>query len=165
MNAMRFGLLLALTAPALAFQLGAAPPPASRRCASPAAQFELPDFSKMASDLSKMASPPESANEPTEDGEPKKGGISMDGLFQLMTMGAGAPSLGELKENNLFKSPEERKDANGNVKSDLTFELEANNFFDKSGNIQKGSYMEDGWVDESAGPEGPGFFENLFGKK
>ena len=157
--------LLALAAPALAFQRGAAPLPASRRCVSPAAQFELPDFSKMASDLSKMASPPESANEPSEDGEPKKGGISMDGLFQLMTMGAGAPSLGELKENNLFKSPEERKDANGNVKSDLTFELEANNFFDKSGNIQKGSYMEDGWVDESAGPEGPGFFENLFGKK
>ena len=61
-------------------------------------------------------------------------------------------SLGELKENNLFKSPEERKDANGNVKSDLTFELEANNFFDKSGNIQKGSYMEDGWVDERPVP-------------
>ena len=165
MRWMRF-VLFALATPALAFQLGAAPTTlAARRCASPAAQFELPDFSKMASDLSKMASPPESANEPSEDGEPKKGGISMDGLFQLMTMGAGAPSLGELKENNLFKSPEERKDANGNVKSDLTFELEANNFFDKSGNIQKGSYMEDGWVDESAGPEGPGFFENLFGKK
>ena len=72
MNAMRFW-LLALAVPTLAFQIGTAPPPASRRCASPAAQFELPDFSKMASDLSKMASPPESANEPTEDGEPKKG--------------------------------------------------------------------------------------------
>ena len=90
--------------------------------------------------------------------------------FELTTMLTSPKELrqkllGELKENNLFKSPEERKDANGNVKSDLTFELEANNFFDKSGNIQKGSYMEDGWVDESAGPEGPGFFENLFGKK
>ena len=160
MKAMRFW-LFALAAPALALQLGAAPLPTVRRCASPAAQFELPDFSKMASDPSKMASPPESANEPSEDGEPKKGGISMDGLFQLMTMGAGAPSLGELKENNLFKSPEERKDANGNVKSDLTFELEANNFFDEKGDIKKGKYMESGWTDDDDGSSGPGFWENL----
>ena len=73
--------LLALAAPALAFQRGAAPLPASRRCVSPAAQFELPDFSKMASDLSKMASPPESANEPSEDGEPRRAGYQWMACF------------------------------------------------------------------------------------
>lgn len=68
-----------------------------------------------------------------EEGE-KKAGIDFSGLAQLMTMGAGAPSLGE------FTGMEDNK---------MMFELEGNNFSDEDGNIKKGAYMEDGWVDES----------------
>jgi len=90
---------------------------------------------------------------PSEDGETKKKmGIDWSGLGQLVAMGAGAPMLGELKETN-FNDP---------TKPDLMFELEANNFFDKEGNIQKGKYFDSGWTDEDATEDGPGFWENLF---
>jgi hypothetical protein len=51
--------------------------------------------------------------------EPKKTGIDFSNLVQLMTMGAGAPSLGEYQ----------RTDENGK----MFFELEANNFVDSEG--------------------------------
>jgi hypothetical protein len=38
-------------------------------------------------------------------------------------------------------------------------ELEANNLEDENGDVIKGKYMEDGWVDDGA--SGPGFWENL----
>ena len=87
------------------------------------------------------------------DSDEKKKGIEkkidLAGLAQLMTMGAGAPSLGE------FTGMEDNK---------MMFELEANNFFDEKGDVQKGKYFEDGWVDESdndAGMPNPleGFFD------
>ena len=70
--------------------------------------------------------------------------------MKLVAMGAGAPMLGDLKENTLLKN---------DGKPDLMFELEANNFFDSKGDIKKGKYMEEGWVDD--GESGPGFLENL----
>ena len=48
--------------------------------------------------------------------------------------------LGDLKETN-FNDP---------TKPDLIFELEANNFFSKDGNIKKGKYVEE------EGEAGPG---------
>eukprot|EP00967_Tisochrysis_lutea_P103853 scaffold157112_cov35-Tisochrysis_lutea.AAC.2 len=87
-----------------------------------------------------------------EEGEKKAFGIDFSGLAQLMAMGAGAPMLGDLKKTN-FDKPE----AEGGAA--LQFELEANNFFDQKGDIQKGKYFESGWVDEEE--SGPGFFENL----
>jgi hypothetical protein len=90
--------------------------------------------------------------EKKDAGEKKAFGIDFSGLAQLMAMGAGAPMLGDLKKTN-FNRPE----AEGGAA--LQFELEANNFFDKKGDIQKGKYFESGWVDD--GESGPGFFENL----
>ena len=69
-------------------------------------------------------------------------------MVQVMSMGAGAPMLGDLKKTN-FKKPE----AEGGAA--LQFELEANNF-DLD---QRGTYFDDGYVEESSG--GPTFFENL----
>jgi len=71
-----------------------------------------------------------------------------DGLFQVMSMGAGAPMLGDLKKVNLDKPESEGGAA-------LQFELEANNF-DLGA---RGTYFDDGYVEEGSG--GPGFFENL----
>ena len=51
--------------------------------------------------------------------------------------------LGDLKKTN-FKKPE----AEGGAA--LQFELEANNFEDEKGNIKRGAYTDDGWVDEDA---------------
>jgi hypothetical protein len=74
--------------------------------------------------------------------------LSLDGLMQVMAMGAGAPMLGDLKKVNLNKPEAEGGAA-------LQFELEANNF-----NLDdRGSYFDDGWVAEDDGA--PGFFENL----
>mmetsp|Transcript_21560 Transcript_21560/g.69603 ORF Transcript_21560/g.69603 Transcript_21560/m.69603 type:complete len:155 (+) Transcript_21560:1773-2237(+) len=87
-----------------------------------------------------------------DEGEKKVFSIDFSGLAQLMAMGAGAPMLGDLKKTN-FDKPE----AEGGAA--LQFELEANNFFDKKGDIQKGKYFDSGWVDD--GESGPGFFENL----
>jgi hypothetical protein len=41
----------------------------------------------------------------------------------------------------------------------VVMELEANNLEDENGDVKKGKYMEEGWVDD--GPSGPGFWENL----
>lgn len=89
---------------------------------------------------------PRAPKEESGEGEKKKG-LSLGGLVQLVTMGAGAPSLGEYKGMD------------GNT---AMFELEANNFEDKDGNVRKGRYFEDGYVDDPAGGDAPpGFLENL----
>ena len=41
------------------------------------------------------------------------------------------------------------------------FELEANNFSDKDGNVRRGKYLEDGYVDSADGDKPPDFFTNL----
>ena len=70
-------------------------------------------------------------------------------LVQLITMGAGAPMLGEFKEI----------DENGK----MIFELEANNLVDSEGNsIQtKAKYFRDGYVEEKSDMSPPGFWGNL----
>jgi len=82
----------------------------------------------------------------SDEGVQKK--LSLDGLMQVMAMGAGAPMLGDLKKVNLDKPESEGGAA-------LQFELEANNF-DLD---DRGTYFDDGYVEESSG--GPNFFENL----
>lgn len=81
-----------------------------------------------------------------EDAPKPKKGISFGGLAQLITMGAGAPSLGDFKE---WK---------GNT---AMFELEANNLTDENGNVKRGRYLEEGYVDSASEDKAPGFFENL----
>jgi hypothetical protein len=78
-----------------------------------------------------------------EDAAPKK--LTIGAVIQLITMGAGAPSLGEYKET----------DENGK----MFFELEANNFLGEL----KGKNFVDGWVEDSTttADKPPGFFENL----
>lgn len=89
--------------------------------------------------------------EVSDDGKmakPVEKKLSLDGLMQVMAMGAGAPMLGDLKKVNLNKPEAEGGAA-------LQFEHEANNF-----NLDdRGSYFDDGWVAEDDGA--PGFFENL----
>jgi len=89
--------------------------------------------------------------EVSDDGKkakPVEKKLSLDGLMQVMAMGAGAPMLGDLRKVNLNKPEAEGGAA-------LQFELEANNF-----NLDdRGSYFDDGWVAEDDGA--PGFFENL----
>jgi len=77
------------------------------------------------------------------DAVEKKKGITFEGLSQLITMGAGAPMLGDLKKVNLNKPEAEGGAA-------LQFELEANNFEDENGNVKSGKYRDEGWVDEDA---------------
>lgn len=91
---------------------------------------------------------PKEADEPEK---PEKEGpkITLDGLMQVMSMGAGAPMLGDLKKTN-FKKPE----AEGGAA--LQFELEANNFDLNT----RGKYFDSGNVDADE-YDGPGFFENL----
>ena len=76
-------------------------------------------------------------------GPPSK--LTLGAVIQLITMGAGAPSLGEYKET----------DENGR----MIFELEANNFLGEL----KGKNFQDGWVETSddAIERPPGFFQNL----
>lgn len=72
------------------------------------------------------------------------------GLAQLITMGAGAPSLGEFKEI----------DDRGRA----IFELEANNFVDSEGNViqTRAKFFENGYVTGSEDDiKAPGFFKNL----
>ena len=67
-----------------------------------------------------------------------------------MTMGAGAPSLGEFKEI----------DDRGRA----IFELEANNLVDTEGNViqTRAKFFESGHVEDSEEDiKAPGFFENL----
>jgi len=79
--------------------------------------------------------------------------IGLGALIQLVTMGAGAPSLGEFKRWEGTKA---------------IFELEANNLVDKEGNSlqTKAKYFLDGYV-EAEGEKPPGFLDNLLsgGKK
>ena len=82
------------------------------------------------------------ASDESPDSKDKKG-ITFEGLSQLITMGAGAPMLGDLKKTN-FNKPE----AEGGAA--LQFELEANNFEDENGNLKSGQYRDEGWVDEDA---------------
>ena len=56
---------------------------------------------------------------------PDRGKLSLGGFFQLLTMGAGAPSLGEYKYTE--------KDT-----GKMIFEIEANNAYDKEGNEMYG---------------------------
>ena len=89
-----------------------------------------------------------------EDNSPKAlPKIGLGALVQLVTMGAGAPSLGEFKRWEGTKA---------------IFELEANNLVDSEGNsLQlKKKYFLDGYV-EDEGEKPPSFFENLLsgGKK
>ena len=79
----------------------------------------------------------------SESAPKEKKGIDFEGLAQLVTMGAGAPMLGDLKKTN-FNKPE----AEGGAA--LQFELEANNFEDENGNMKSGQYRDEGWVDEDA---------------
>jgi hypothetical protein len=80
------------------------------------------------------------------DGKPK---LTFGKLVQLITMGAGAPMLGEVKEID--------KDGK------MIFELEANNLVDSEGNsIQtKAKYFRDGYVEEKSDMSPPGFWGNL----
>ena len=79
-----------------------------------------------------------------EKGEEKKG-FSVSQLIQLITMGAGAPSLGEYKST----------DENGK----MFFELDANKF---NGGVPSGKYVESGYVDEDNDEvKPPGFWMNL----
>merc|ERR1712046_294838 len=85
-----------------------------------------------------------------EEPEKKKKGIDLSGLMQVMSMGAGAPMLGDLKKTN-FDKPESEGGAA------LQFELEANNFDLDS----RGSFFDSGNVNDGDYEEQPGFFENL----
>ena len=78
-----------------------------------------------------------------EPEEPQKKGISMDGLKDLIMMGAGAPNLGK------FTGVDEKTGT-------LNFELESNRFIAKNGkeygsfDNSDATYFEEGWVDEDA---------------
>lgn len=81
--------------------------------------------------------------------EKDKPKFSIGALIQLVTMGAGAPSLGEYK----------RTDETGR----MFFELEANNLVDSEGvSIQtKAKYFKDGYVGKDFDDDPPGFWANL----
>ena len=68
--------------------------------------------------FARMPWDPEPEKDDSEAKEEKK--IDLSGLFQVMSMGAGAPMLGDLKKTN-FEKPESEGGAA------LQFELEANN--------------------------------------
>jgi hypothetical protein len=81
-----------------------------------------------------------------KDPEPEKPKMTLGALVQLMTMGAGAPSLGEFR---------------GMKGTTAMFELEANNFSDENGNVRRGKYFEDGYVEDPSTAGAPNFFANL----
>ena len=125
----RLALLLALTTRAAGF----AAAPSCRCCARTAAAAVC------------MRMPWEPVVTESDDEDEKvtkevKKGIDFSGLAQLVTMGAGAPMLGDLKKVNFDKSEAEGGAA-------LQFELEANNFEDERGDIKKGTYRDEGYVD------------------
>ncbi|VEU41696.1 unnamed protein product [Pseudo-nitzschia multistriata] len=74
--------------------------------------------------------------EEPEDPKLEKKKIGMEGLFQLITAGAGAPFLGD------FQGVDKET---GN----FMFSLEANNLVDEDGKSKQTSmpYFESGWVD------------------
>lgn len=88
----------------------------------------------------------------TEDLKASKNkGFSLSALVQLITMGAGAPSLGEY----------DYTDDSGR----MFFKLEANRAYDEKGNSMqlKQKYFESGYVEDSSegNAKPPGFFANL----
>ena len=102
--------------------------------------FRAPYFSSARSKLP-MAMKAEDANNGA--GDKKKFSVSQ--LIQLVTMGAGAPSLGEYKST----------DENGR----MFFELDANKF---NGGVPSGKYVDSGYVDEKDDKDQPpGFWKNL----
>ena len=106
------------------------------------------DLSSCSSVAMRMPWEPIEVSDDGKKAKPVEKKLSLDGLMQVMAMGAGAPMLGDLKKVNLNKPEAEGGAA-------LQFELEANNF-----NLDdRGSYFNDGWVAEDDGA--PGFFENL----
>mmetsp|Transcript_21616 Transcript_21616/g.35675 ORF Transcript_21616/g.35675 Transcript_21616/m.35675 type:complete len:144 (-) Transcript_21616:84-515(-) len=82
-----------------------------------------------------LASPIVMVQKSEDERPPKKTGIDLSGLMQVVSMGAGAPMLGDLKKTN-FKKPEAEDGAA------LQFELEANNFDLDS----RGTYFDSGYV-------------------
>ena len=100
--------------------------------------------------LTQMAKGKKAPESNTAEPKEKPAKFTLGALVQLITMGAGAPSLGEYK----------RTDENGR----MFFELEANNFVDAEGNSMqtKQRYFTDGYVDDrDEGNKPPGFFQNL----
>eukprot|EP00241_Pyramimonas_parkeae_P010115 CAMPEP_0114257524 /NCGR_PEP_ID=MMETSP0058-20121206/18783_1 /TAXON_ID=36894 /ORGANISM="Pyramimonas parkeae, CCMP726" /LENGTH=108 /DNA_ID=CAMNT_0001372265 /DNA_START=235 /DNA_END=561 /DNA_ORIENTATION=- len=89
---------------------------------------------------------PESVQELPDYVEPENA-IGWSGVRQLISMGMGTMA-GDITEINL-----------DDPARTVVMELEANNLEDENGDVKKGQYFEDGWVDE--GESGPGFFENL----
>ena len=134
---------LSLLVVALLVEASAALQLCGGRCAMPARCTSLRTPATVSL---RMPWEPEEVKEPSDDApdakrkEVKKG-IDFSGLAQLVTMGAGAPMLGDLKKVNFGKSEAEGGAA-------LQFELEANNFEDEKGNIKSGAYRDEGWVDE-----------------
>ena len=131
-------ILLALLGTTTAFQLphAVAPAAAARRAATPVAGMFDQFMPK---------------EDPNEDGEPKEEKkLTLDGLMQVMAMGAGAPMLGDLKKTN-FEKPE----AEGGAA--LQFELEANNFDLDA----RGEYFDNGSTGTSTTYDNPSFFDNL----
>merc|ERR1719379_290283 len=122
-----------------------------------AAAFQAPAASRSAAVTRRAATPvamfdmfkPKEPEEPKEP-EKEKPKITLDGLFQVMSMGAGAPMLGDLKKTN-FEKPESEGGAA------LQFELEANNFDLNT----RGKYFDNGSTGTSTTYDNPGFFENL----
>ena len=91
---------------------------------------------------------PSAKQQSQSDAEPKKEGIDLSGLLQVVSMGAGAPMLGDLKRTN-FEKPEAEAGAA------LQFELEANNFDLDA----RGTFFDDGYVaDDEVKVD---FFQNL----
>ena len=131
------GILLALVPHVVAFQVPhvVAPAVAARRAAAPVAGM----FDQFM--------PKEELKEGEEKEEKK---LTLDGLMQVMAMGAGAPMLGELKKTN-FEKPE----AEGGAA--LQFELEANNFDLDA----RGEYFDNGSTGTSTTYDNPSFFDNL----
>jgi len=97
--------------------------------------FGIPSFLQPDSDEEDESN--ERSGKISEDPKLEKKKIGLEGLFQLITAGAGAPFLGD------YQGVDEET---GN----FMFSLEANNLVDDEGNSKQTSmpYFESGWVDE-----------------
>ena len=148
---------LSLLVVALLVEASAALQLCGGRCAMPARCTSLRTPATVSLRMPWEPEEVKSTSDDAPDAKPKevKKGIDFSGLAQLVTMGAGAPMLGDLKKVNFGKSEAEGGAA-------LQFELEANNFEDEKGNIKSGAYRDEGWVDEDA-PDPMAFLGKLFG--
>jgi hypothetical protein len=122
-----------------------------QRCSSASAEGYLCGAVSISRREAKPKQEPE--NEPVE----KKPGITFQGLFDLIALGAGAPNLGK------FTGVDKQTGT-------LNFELEKNNFKSKktgknynSFDNRDGTYFEAGYVDEDADIMGK--FGRMFGGK